>query len=238
MWPPTALAASCSSSRTISRLAIVAWPDVRLVKPKTDGVERVNIDPFRETRFVAEQSPQLGLQGIGQRVGEGRQQDSRVRIRARQMCGPVQRHDGLARARRAGNARRAGIVSLDQLPLLGVQEDRPLLPGKVERALQLLDIRHHAEPALGIGMSERICRCHRGLRHTRLAARRQFQQRLRSLGRQMVGQSKQRVLSCLLDVVEPLGGHAVAEQFVVGHFGENALFSADGCGAAAISVCT
>jgi hypothetical protein len=26
--------------------------DVSLVKPETDGVERVNINPFRETRFV------------------------------------------------------------------------------------------------------------------------------------------------------------------------------------------
>ena len=192
-------------------------PDVRLVEPKADGVERVNIDPLGETRFVAQQSLQLGLQRIRQRVGEGRQQDAGVGMRARQMGGPVQRHDGLARARRAGDARRAGVVALHPLPLLGVQEDRPLLPREIEGALQLLDVRHHAEAALGVGMIEGIRRRHGGLRHARLAARRQFQQRLRCLGGQMVGQGQQRVLGRLLDVVEPLGGHAVAEQFVVGH---------------------
>ena len=73
-------------------------------------------------------------------------------------------------------------------------------------------------------MIERISRYHYGQRRTRLAARRQLQQRLRSLGRQMVCQSKQRVRSGLLDVAEPLLGHAVTEKLVVGHFGENALF--------------
>ena len=74
-------------------------PDMRLVEPKTDGIERVNVDPLGEARFIAQQSFQLGLQRIRQRVGEGRQQDSGVGIRARQMSGPVQCHDGLARAR-------------------------------------------------------------------------------------------------------------------------------------------
>jgi hypothetical protein len=32
-------------------------PNVRLEEPKTDGIDRMNIDPFRETRLVAEQSP-------------------------------------------------------------------------------------------------------------------------------------------------------------------------------------
>ena len=76
-------------------------------------------------------------------------------MRARQMGGPVQRHDGLAGAGRTGDARRTGVVALDPLPLLGMQEDGPFLPGEIERALQFLDIRHHAEAALGIGMIER-----------------------------------------------------------------------------------
>ena len=74
-------------------------PDVRLVEPQTDGVERVNVDPLRETRFIAQQPLQLGLQRIRQRVGERRQQHAGVGMRARQMGGPVQRHDGLAGAR-------------------------------------------------------------------------------------------------------------------------------------------
>ena len=200
-------------------------PDVRLVEPQADGVERVNIDPLRETRLTAQQPLQLGLQRIRQRVGEGRQQDAGVGMRARQMGGPVQRHDGLACARRTGDARRPGVVALHPLPLLGVQEDRPLLPREIEGALQLLDVRHHAEAALGIGMIERIRRRHGGLRHARLATGRQFQQRLRRLGGQMVGQGQQRVLGRLPDIGEPLGGHAVAEQFVIGRLGENAASS-------------
>ena len=39
----------------------------------------------------------------------------------------------------------------------------------------------------------------------------------------MVGQGQQRVLGGLLDVAEPLGGHAVAQEFVVGHAGEERL---------------
>jgi hypothetical protein len=50
--------------------------------------------------------------------------------------------------------------------------------------------------------------------------RRQFQQRLRRLGGQMVGQGQQRVLSRLLDVIEPFGGDTVAEQLIIGPTGE------------------
>ena len=68
----------------------------------------------------------------------------------------VQCHDGLARARGSGDARRAGVVALHPLPLLRVQEDRPLLPREIEGALQLLDVGHYAEATLGVGMVERI----------------------------------------------------------------------------------
>ena len=43
----------------------------------------------------------------------------------------------------------------------------------------------------------------------------------------MVGQGQQRVLICLFNVVEPLGGHAVAEQFIIGHSGEKKLLFGD-----------
>ena len=153
--------------------------------------ERVNINPFREARFIAQQSLQLGLQRIRQRVGERRQQDAGVGVRARQIGGPMQRNDGLARACRAGDTRRAGIVAFHPLALLGVQEDCPLLPGEIEGAFQFLHIRHDAEPPLGIGMIEGIGHRHGWLEHTGLATRRQFQQRLRSLGWQVLGQDQQ-----------------------------------------------
>lgn len=72
--------------------------DVRLVEPETDRVERVNIHPLRETRFVAEQSLQLGVQCVRQRVGEGGEQDAGVGMCACQMSGSVQCDDGLAGA--------------------------------------------------------------------------------------------------------------------------------------------
>jgi hypothetical protein len=64
-------------------------PDVRFVEPQTNGVERVDINSFHETRFAAEKPPQFGLQRVRQRVREGRQQDAGVGVRARQMSRPV-----------------------------------------------------------------------------------------------------------------------------------------------------
>ena len=237
MWPPTACGRLAPAvPRRYPRLAIVAGADVRLVEPQADGVERVNVDPLRQARLAAQQPLQLGVQRVGQRVGEGGQQDAGVGMRARQMRGPVQRDDGLARARRTGDAGRAGVVALHPLPLLGVQEDRPLLPREIEGALQLLDIGHHAEAALGVGMVERVRLRRHGLRHARLAAGRQFQQRLRRLGRQVVGQGQQRVLGRRLHIVQPLGRHAVAEQFVVATFGEQGRLRR--FGASGSSACT
>ncbi|KFB73003.1 MAG: hypothetical protein AW09_001778 [Candidatus Accumulibacter phosphatis] len=66
----------------------------------------------------------------------------------------------------------------------------------------------------GVGGYRRCCR------HPRFAARRQFQQGLGRLGRQVVGQGQQRVLGRVPDVVQPLGGHAVGQQFLVAATGE------------------
>src|SRR6266480_3722833 len=87
-------------------------PDVRLVESKAERLDRMNIDALCETWLIAQQSLQLGLQGTRQRVGKGRQQDPRVRIRPCQMNGPVEGDDGLARARGARDARRPGVVAL------------------------------------------------------------------------------------------------------------------------------
>ncbi len=92
-----------------------------------------------------------------------------------------------------------------------MQEDGPLLPGKVECPLQLFHIRHDAEAALGIGMVKGIGRHHHGLRHAGLAPGCQFQQGFGGLGGQVVGQGQQGVLGRRLDIFEPLGGNAVAE---------------------------
>ena len=76
-------------------------PAMRLVEPHSDGAKRAHVDPLAETRFVAQQSLQLGMQCVRQRVGERGQQDAGIGMLARQMGGPVQRHDGLPRARRS-----------------------------------------------------------------------------------------------------------------------------------------
>ena len=122
-----------------------------------------------KTRLAAEQSLQLGLQRIGQSVGERRQQNAGVGIRARQIDGPMQCDDRLARSGGTGHARRAGVVTFDPLPLLRVQEHSPLFPREIERTLQFLDVRHHAETALGVGMVERVRRGHGRLRYSRAA---------------------------------------------------------------------
>ena len=56
--------------------------DVGLVEPQPNGVQRMNVDPLGETRFACQQPPELRLQGIGERVGESRQQDAGVGIRS------------------------------------------------------------------------------------------------------------------------------------------------------------
>ncbi len=50
------------------------------------------------------------------------------------MDGSMQRDDGLPGARRTGDSRRSIVVLFDDVALRGVEEDRPLLPGILERA--------------------------------------------------------------------------------------------------------
>ena len=69
-------------------------------------------------------------------------------------------------------------------------------------------------------MIEWIRRCHGCRRHAGLATRRQFQQCLRCLGRQVVAQDQQRVLGRVFDISQPFSGNTVAEQFIIGPAGE------------------
>ena len=139
---------------------------------------------------------------------------------AGQMRGAVQGHDGFARAGGAGNASRAGVVALHPLALLGMQEDRPLLPREIEGALQFFDVGHYAETALGVGMIERIRdRSHR-LRHAGFAARGKLEQRLGGFTGQTIRQKQESVFRGLSHVIQPLRRHAVAEQLVVCLAGE------------------
>jgi hypothetical protein len=113
---------------------------LRFIEPLADGIHGVHFEPFGQARLVADQALELGAQRIRQGVGERRQQHPASRDGARQVHGPVQGDDGLARAGRAGNARRAVVVALHPLPLRRVQEDRPLLPRELQGALQFLHV--------------------------------------------------------------------------------------------------
>src|SRR5262249_23447198 len=104
------------------------------------------------------------------------------------MSGAVKRHDGFAGASGAGDAGWLTVVALHPLPLLGVQEDRPLLPGKIKSALQLLHILHNTESALSVGMIEGICDRPRRLHYARFAAGGEFEECLGCLTRESIRQ--------------------------------------------------
>ena len=116
----------------------------------------MDFEPLRHTRLVTDQPLDVGAKRMRERLRERRQKDAAVRIRPRQMDGAVQRDDGLPRAGGTGHASRPGVVVGDELTLLGVQEDRPLVPRRIQSAFEFLDARHDAETPLGIGMRERI----------------------------------------------------------------------------------
>ena len=187
---------------------------MRRVQLVADGVDRVHLDALGESRLVADQPLQPRLQRVGQRVGERRQQHPRIRVaRAPGTTARCSATIVLPVPAEPGDARRAGIVALDPLRAApGCRKTVHFSHGKFERALQLLDIGHHAEAPLRVGMVERVRR-RRPAHGTRgVAARRELQQRLGGLGRQVIGQVEQRVLGGLTHVGQPLRRHAVAEQ--------------------------
>ena len=193
------------------------------VESPTDAAHGVHLETLGDLRLVADQAREAHSQGGCQRVGEGRQQHAALRVPAGQMHRPVEGHDGLAGARRPRDAGGAVVLALDELPLRRMQEDRPLLPGIVEGPLQRLDVRHHPEAPVCVGVRERIgvgrgCGGQDGS-----APGGELQQRLGGLGREVIGEVEQRVLGGRADVAQPFGRHAVAEQVVVLCAGE------DGC---------
>ena len=70
----------------------------------------------------------------------------------------MDRHDGLAGARRSRHAGRAREGPLDQRALRRVQEDAPLLPRKGQRLLQFLLVGDQPNSPQRIGMLEGIGR--------------------------------------------------------------------------------
>ena len=191
--------------------------DVRLterrrIKVVADPRDRMDRDPVGDVRLVTGQGPQPHTQRIGQSLREGRQQHPRLRVSARQGDRPMQRHDRLAGSGAAAYPGGSVVVALDEPPLRRMQENRPFVPRVIERPFQFLDIRQHAEPALRVGMGERIGLDRRSFRHLRRGAGRQVQQGLGSLLRQTLGDVEQRVFVGPADLAEPFGRHAITEQ--------------------------
>ena len=96
------------------------------------------------------------MERVGQGVGKGGQEDAGLGVGTGQKDSAVQGDDGFAGARRTGDACGTVILLLDPLALLGVEKDGSLFPREVESALQLLDVGHHAETALRVGVIKRI----------------------------------------------------------------------------------
>ena len=127
----------------------------------------------------------------------------------------MNRHDGLAGARRTGDARRPREGTLDQRALGRVEEDAPFLPRKRERLFQFLLVGDQPDPPQRIGMRERIGdgRGRSGRRQP--AGGGVFEQRFGGFGRQVRRQREETVFAGRADVGQPVGGHADGEQRII-----------------------
>ena len=101
-------------------------------------------------------------------------------------------YDGFPGSGGSGDTGRTGVFPFHQLPLFGVEEDRPFFPGEVEGLLQLFDVRHHPEASPGVGMGERVGG-DEGDRHTGLAACGEFQQGFGRLGGKVLDERQEGV---------------------------------------------
>src|SRR4051794_7526959 len=89
----------------------------------------------------------------------------------------MERDDRLARPCRPGNPCRSSVVTLHQLALGWVQEDRPFIPWVIQGSFELFHITHDTEAALSVGVGERVDPGqHNTLRNLWLTARRQLEQ--------------------------------------------------------------
>ena len=125
------------------------------------------------------------------------------------------------RCRRTPTSGQDRCSAVPRVAFARVQEDRPLLPGIVERPLKGLDVRHHPEATLCVRVGERIGAC--GGRRTRRrgATGGELQQCLGRFGRQVIGDVEQRILRRRPHVAQPLDRHAVTQQVVVRRTGED-----------------
>ena len=161
--------------------------EVQLIEAPAKRVHGVHFQPLADARFITDQASEFGSQGIRQGIGKGAKQHPGIGVSTGQKDSPVQGHDSLASAGRTRHPCGSAIVSFHDLALRRMEKDSPFLPGIGEGAFQFVDIMHHPEAALGIGVIERISTHGRGWRDLRLATSGEFQQGLSGLTRQVVG---------------------------------------------------
>src|SRR5690606_13196023 len=164
-----------------------------------------------DPRLVADQPAQLHAKGVRKRIGEGREQDACIMMISCEMDRAVQRHNCLTRTRGSSDPRRAIKRALDRITLLGMKEDRPLLPRVFECPLEFFSVFDGTEAPLRIRMIEGIL----GYlldRRVWSASCRELQQRLCRLMRKMVGEVQKGIFGGLLDFVHPVGWHAVLKE--------------------------
>ena len=140
--------------------------EIGFVEPSRDTAHRVHFKPVRKPGLVADQTGQPDLQDRRQGLGERRQEDSGVAMRSGEVDRPMQSHDGLAGTRRAGDAGRAVVVPLHNLPLSRMEKDDPFVPGVIEGLAQLLRVGHHPEATLRVRVCKRVRVLGRGKRRT------------------------------------------------------------------------
>ena len=83
---------------------------MQFIEPLPYRVHGMHFQAFAESRLVTDQSFQFRSQSIRQNVGECCQQHPGIGICPCEEYGPVERNDGLPRARRTGNPSGAAII--------------------------------------------------------------------------------------------------------------------------------
>src|SRR5947209_3544697 len=108
------------------------------------------------------------------------------------------------------------VLAGDEVALLGMKKDGPLLRRSIESSLQFLHARDHAKASLSIGVGEAI-RCRRR-RHPplRRTARRDFEHSLGGFGREVLSERKQPILVRLSNITQPLLRNAISKELIVG----------------------
>jgi hypothetical protein len=204
--PASRPAASATARRTSSRRRGRHGPKLRVfVEPPADGGQRMHVDAARRAagRCRSAAEPRRGAR---RRAGRRRSSAARAhRDGARQVDGAVQRDDRSCRCRPSPRRAPARCSRARRLPLRGVEEDVHFSHGARARARapRRSAITRNRRWASGCSNGSASGAARR-LRHARRAAGRQLQQRLGRLGRQVVGEAKQRVLGRLPHVAQPL----------------------------------